>query len=331
MTRETLPLVIELEGERVANLDISEKTLDERAAGRARGAPDAHRGRAEGPRLRSAAGAALAAHPYRAPVIGWRSDVEKATVEVCRSFFNAYYAPNNIVDRDRRRLRHGRGAGATIAARSATLPPAAGDPAQPDRASPRRRRAPQRRARRRARAGAGGRLARAGDRATPTARRSTSLSRSFPAGAPAGSIAASCTSAENALSAVGRLLGDAGRGAFLALATCAPARASTRSNGSSSPRSSGCAASPRARPSSTRPSASSRCRWSTAWRRATRWPPGSRQDLVAFGRIRPLTERLERIRAVTGDDVQRVARTYLVEDQRSVVHVVPKPAAKGER
>jgi zinc protease len=35
--------------------------------------------------------------PYRTPVIGWRSDVEKATVEVCRKFFSTYYAPNNIV------------------------------------------------------------------------------------------------------------------------------------------------------------------------------------------------------------------------------------------
>ena len=35
--------------------------------------------------------------PYRTPLIGWRSDVEKATVEVCRKFFATYYAPNNIV------------------------------------------------------------------------------------------------------------------------------------------------------------------------------------------------------------------------------------------
>ena len=53
-------------------------------------------------------------------------------------------------------------------------------------------------------------------------------------------------------------------------------------------------------------------------------------DFTAFGRIRPLDERLERIRAVTAADVQRVARTYLVDDKRSVVHLVapepPKPA-----
>ncbi len=38
-----------------------------------------------------------------------------------------------------------------------------------------------------------------------------------------------------------------------------------------------------------------------------------------------MQERLEAIQAVTPEDVQRVVATYLVEDQRSVVHVVPAP------
>jgi predicted Zn-dependent peptidase len=46
-------------------------------------------------------------------------------------------------------------------------------------------------------------------------------------------------------------------------------------------------------------------------------------DYATFGRIRPLAERLERIQAVTAEDVQRVARTYLLDEKRSVVHVVP--------
>jgi predicted Zn-dependent peptidase len=47
---------------------------------------------------------------------------------------------------------------------------------------------------------------------------------------------------------------------------------------------------------------------------------------MVFGRIRPLEERLGAIQAVTAEDVQRVARTYLVPDKRSVVHVVKRPA-----
>jgi zinc protease len=52
-------------------------------------------------------------------------------------------------------------------------------------------------------------------------------------------------------------------------------------------------------------------------------------DYTAFGRIRPLDERLAAIRAVTAEDVQRVARSYLVPGKRSVVQVV-QPTATGE-
>ena len=52
------------------------------------------------------------------------------------------------------------------------------------------------------------------------------------------------------------------------------------------------------------------------------------RDQLTFGRIRPLDERLERIRAVSAEDVRRVAQTYLVKDRRSVVQVVPAPAEK---
>jgi zinc protease len=53
------------------------------------------------------------------------------------------------------------------------------------------------------------------------------------------------------------------------------------------------------------------------------------RDHATFGRIRPLSERLEAIQAVTAQDVQRVAAEYLVDDHRSVVHVVP-PADGGD-
>jgi len=96
VTPEALPLAIALEGERVANLDISEATLaserevvlEER---RLRTEDDP-----EGRAFEALMALAFTAHPYRTPVIGWRSDVEAATVDVARQFFRTYYAPNNI-------------------------------------------------------------------------------------------------------------------------------------------------------------------------------------------------------------------------------------------
>lgn len=38
---------------------------------------------------------AYAAHPYRHPTIGWRSDVETMTAEGLRGFYNAFYWPDN--------------------------------------------------------------------------------------------------------------------------------------------------------------------------------------------------------------------------------------------
>ena len=46
------------------------------------------------------------------------------------------------------------------------------------------------------------------------------------------------------------------------------------------------------------------------------------REIVAFGRVRPLKERIDAIRAVTPDDVQRVVRTYLRPESRSVIHVI---------
>ncbi|MFO8098613.1 MAG: pitrilysin family protein [Salinibacter sp.] len=40
-------------------------------------------------------GAAFVAHPYHHPTIGWRSDIEGMTAQDLRSFYDAYYWPNN--------------------------------------------------------------------------------------------------------------------------------------------------------------------------------------------------------------------------------------------
>ena len=96
VTSETLPLVIALEAERVANLDISAETLiSEREVvleERRMRTEDRPGGRA----FEALFALTFQAHPYRTPVIGWRSDVETTTVEDCRDFFSSYYVPNNI-------------------------------------------------------------------------------------------------------------------------------------------------------------------------------------------------------------------------------------------
>jgi predicted Zn-dependent peptidase len=53
------------------------------------------------------------------------------------------------------------------------------------------------------------------------------------------------------------------------------------------------------------------------------------RDYATFGRIRPLSERMAAIHAVTAEDVKAVAERYLVDSHRTVVHVVPAPT-EGE-
>ena len=96
VTRESLPLVIDLEAERFANLVVSpeileaerEVVLEERRL-RTEDNPD-------GLAFEALAALAWQAHPYRWPTIGWRSNVEQVTVEECRAFFDTYYASNNL-------------------------------------------------------------------------------------------------------------------------------------------------------------------------------------------------------------------------------------------
>ena len=94
---EALPLVIALEAERLANLDISEKNLvSEREV-----VLEERRLRTEdqpgGLAHEALYALTFQALPYRWPVIGWRSDIENTTIEDCRNFFSTFYAPNNIV------------------------------------------------------------------------------------------------------------------------------------------------------------------------------------------------------------------------------------------
>ena len=92
---EALPLVLDLETDRMASLLIDDASLDrERDV-----VKEERRFRTDNDidgMLDEALGAlAFLAHPYRWPVIGWMSDIEAITHEECERYFRTYYAPNN--------------------------------------------------------------------------------------------------------------------------------------------------------------------------------------------------------------------------------------------
>jgi zinc protease len=94
---EYLPLMIALEGERFANLEVTEEALkaerqvvmEER---RLRSESDP-----EGLAFEALMTLIFQAHPYRIPTVGWQSDLEKVTAADCQAFWETYYAANNLV------------------------------------------------------------------------------------------------------------------------------------------------------------------------------------------------------------------------------------------
>lgn len=329
VSSESLPLVIELEAERVAHLVIDDETLaserevvleerrmriDDRPSGMAREALFA---------------LAFRAHPYRRPIIGWRSDVETATVEVCRRFFRRYYVPNNMVlsiagdfdsDEALARIRRTFGKLKRVAEipRNPTVEP------------------PQR-----------------GERRT-TVRfdvRGPILAVAWhapPAGHPdadALDVAASILSrgrssrlyrslvyeAQQALYAHGGYMELVDAGLFLATAGVRPDAdidtveqllfaeiARMRDE---------LAADSEIEKAKRQLEVSMVNGMSTSHALAARIA----LDTATFGRIRPLEERLASIRSVSAEDVQRVAATYLVDSNRSVVRVISAdPDASAE-
>ena len=325
VTSETLPLVIELEAERVAHLDISERTLtSEREVvleERRMRSEDQPSGRA----FETLLALTFQAHPYRWPVIGWRSDVEKATVDACREFFDAYYAPNNIViaiagDFDAadavERVRRAFGElEPSVVPRNPTQ-----EPAQKGE-----RRAVVHFDLRSPILAAAWHAPKTGH---PDAEPLDVLSQILSGGRSSRLYRALVYDAQQALSAEGAYweLNDAG--VFYAFANVRPDAKIERVEelffGEIE----------RVKRASV-----SEAELEKAKRQlevglvngmATSHALASRigREFATFGRVRPLAERLAAIQKVTAADVQRVANTYLVAERRSVVHVVAPPASK---
>lgn len=323
VTSESLPLVIDLEHERVANLDISEETLSsERQV-----VLEERRMRTEDQPMGRAYETLLAlvwqAHSYRWPVIGWRSDVAKASVEVCRDFFSTFYVPNNIVlaiagDFDTEQtLAH-------IRRTFGTLPRGGEVPRNPTVE-------PEQNGERRAVVHFDARapILAAGWHAPPTGHEDGEaldvLSQVLSQGRSSRLYRSLVYEAEQALAAEGGYWELDHAGVFLAIASVRPDAAIEKVeqlffaeierlkrelvsdeelDKAKRQLEVGLVAS-----------------GGTSHALAARLG----REMVSLGRVRPLAERLERIEAVTAEDVQRVAREYLVDAKRSVVHVIRPP------
>src|ERR671936_1087713 len=92
---DALPLVLDLEADRMAALLIDDESL----AREREVVKEERRFRTDNDidgMMEEALGAlAFLAHPYRWPVIGWMSDIDRITRPDCERYFRTYYAPNN--------------------------------------------------------------------------------------------------------------------------------------------------------------------------------------------------------------------------------------------
>ena len=321
---EALPLVIDLEAERVANLDISESTLEsEREV-----VLEERRLRTED-RPEGQAGEALfaltfRAHPYRWPVIGWRSDVAAATVEACRDFFDTYYSPDNIViaivgdfDTDDALARVERAFGSLEPAKEIPRNPTL----EPEQEGERREtvrfdlQSPVFRAAWHAPAVGdpdGEALDVAGQ--ILSGGRSSRLYRSL------------VRDSQQVLGAHAYFYEFQEAGLFIGAAAVRPDGDPQRVEELFFAEIDRLRDEPVAEAELEKAKRQIEVALVNGLVTNSQLARRIAFDTIAFGRIRPLSERLERIRAVTADDVQRVARTYLVPERRSVVWVVPPPS-----
>jgi len=327
VTPETLPLVIELEAERVKHLDISEKTLtSEREVvleERRMRTEDQPTGRA----IEALLATTFVAHPYRWPVIGWRSDVERATVSACREFFDAYYVPNNIVLAiagafdTAEALKIIRRSFGSMKRREVVRSPTV-EPVQDgerrvvvhfDLRSP---------------------VMAAAWHAPPTGSEDADaldvLSQILSAGRSSRLYRRLVYEEEQALSAQGAYWEMIDAGVFYAFATVRPDAAIGRVErlfmGEIERLKREKVGADELRKAKTQLEVGLVNGLGTAHALASRIG----REVSTLGRVRPLSERLEAIQAVAAADVQRVARTYLVEEKRTVVHVVAPPAEAAE-
>jgi len=93
---DKLELIVSLEAERLANLNISDSTL----ASEREVVKEERRYRVENDNFglvyEQLLSNAFLAHPYQWSIVGWMSDLDAITVSDCKEYHRVHYAPNNV-------------------------------------------------------------------------------------------------------------------------------------------------------------------------------------------------------------------------------------------
>ena len=328
VSAENLPLVIELEAERFRNLEISPQVLDtERQVvleERRMRTGDNPNGRL----IEALLSLTFVAHPYRTPTIGWQSDVEKVDAETCREFFRAYYVPNNVVisiagDFDaedaiaRIRRHYGSWARGPEPPRNPTE--------EPEQQGERRGvvqlpvRAPL--------VGAAWHAPKTGHPDGPAL---DVLSEVLSAGRTSRLQRRLVYEAQEALSAYGGYWELEHAGLFYAGAGVRPGKSPSHVEAELFAEIQRLREAPPTERELEKAKRGFEVSLTGSLRTANALASRGAEELLAFGRIRSLEERIDKVRAVTAADVLRVAQTYLQEEKRTVVHVLPAEGAAAE-
>ncbi len=94
---EAIELIMDLESDRMADLALDQAILDQEREVVKEERRLAVENYLPGKMEEALFAAAYVAHPYHWPVIGWMSDINNIKREDCLDYFKTYYAPNNAV------------------------------------------------------------------------------------------------------------------------------------------------------------------------------------------------------------------------------------------
>jgi zinc protease len=95
LPRAELPLAVELEADRMAHLTLGETQVESEREVVANERRYRVEDDVDGFLNEELYKLAFEVHPYHWPTIGWMRDIESITIEDCHTFYRTYYAPNN--------------------------------------------------------------------------------------------------------------------------------------------------------------------------------------------------------------------------------------------